>query len=178
MKKYMILGVANNWEKRKGLDVFFELAQGLDAEVYQIVLGGTNEKVDRTLPQNIISIHQTSNQRELSELFSSADLFVNPTREDNFPTVNLEALACGTPVLTFRTGGSPEMLDESCGSTVECGDVDALEAEIVRICENRPFSKESCLRRSKDFDSIKTYLLYLKLFDDRVEDIKNENCIC
>ena len=164
MKKYMILGVADNWEKRKGLDVFLELARRLYPESYQIVLVGTNEKVDRMLPQNIISIHRTLNQQELAEIYTAADLFVNPTREDNYPTVNMEALACGTPVLTFRTGGSPEALDKTCGSVVECNDVDALEQELIRICQDRPYSKEACRVRASEFDKDKQFERYIELY--------------
>lgn len=112
--KYILLGVAFGWGEKKGLDVFIRLAQEL-GENYQIVLVGTNELVDAQLPKNIISIYRTNNQQELAEIYSAADLFVNPTREENYPTVNMEAIACGTPVLTFRTGGSPEILDEKNG---------------------------------------------------------------
>ena len=124
--KKIILGVAFGWEKRKGLDVFSHLAQQLD-DSYQIVLVGTDTVVDKQLPSNILSIHRTQNQKELAEIYSAADVFVNPTREDNYPTVNMEAIACGTPVITFRTGGSPEMLDNSCGLVVDCDDIDALK---------------------------------------------------
>ena len=95
--KYILLGVAFDWGARKGLDIFIELAKRLD-EKYQIVLVGTNEKTDKLLPNDIISIHRTQNQKELAEIYTAADLFVNPTREENFPTVNIEALACGTPL--------------------------------------------------------------------------------
>ena len=94
---------------------------------------GTNDKIDKQLPKNIISIQRTQNQQQLAEIYAAADLFVNPTREENYPTVNMEAIACGTPVLTFRTGGSPEMIGESCGLVVEKGDVDAMAAAIFRM---------------------------------------------
>lgn len=73
---------------------------------FKIVLVGTNDEDDKILPDNIISIHRTSNQKELAEIYSSADLYFNPTREENYPTVNMESIACGTPVMTFKTGGS------------------------------------------------------------------------
>lgn len=104
--KKLILGVSLGWDQRKGLDVFTELADRL-GPAYQIVLVGTDRETDRSLPEGIISIHRTHDRRELAELYSAADVFVNPTREDTFPTVNLEALACGTPVITFETAGAP-----------------------------------------------------------------------
>ena len=98
------------WNYYKGLDIFLELYKKLDPSLYQIVLVGTDEVVDKKLPEGIISIHRTNDQIELAEIYSSADVFVNPTREDNYPTVNLEAQACGTKVITYCTGGSAETL--------------------------------------------------------------------
>ena len=160
----MLIGVASGWEVRKGLDVFVELSNRLDPKKYQIVLVGTNDSVDKQLPDNIISIHRTQNQQELAEIYTAADLFVNPTREDNYPTVNMEVIACGTPVLTFRTGGSPEILDETCGVVVDCDDIDAMESEIIRIAGEKLFLQETCLKRAKAFDASEKYIEYLNLY--------------
>lgn len=97
--------------KTKRIGLFCEMAKEL-GENYQIVLVGTDDDLDKQLPNNIISIHRTQNQKELAEIYTAADVFAMPTREENYPTVNMEAIACGTPVVTFDTGGSPEMLDE------------------------------------------------------------------
>lgn len=164
-QKYIVLGVAFGWGKRKGLDVFVDLAKRLDAEKYQIVLVGTDEKTDKSLPENIISIHCTQNQKELAEIYTAADVFANPTREENYPTVNMEALACGTPVITFNTGGSPECIDETCGMVVYCDDVDALESGIIKICETKVFTKENCLERAKGFDKNQRFEEYVKLYE-------------
>ena len=162
--KKILLGVSFGWDHKKGLDVFLELSRRLSAE-YQIVLVGTDVNIDTQLPENIISIHRTQDQRELAEIYSAADLFVNPTREENYPTVNMEALACGTPVLTFRTGGSPEMLDETCGSVVACDDVDALEEEILRICKDKPYSEVACLNKAREFDQNLRFKEYVTLYE-------------
>lgn len=164
--KKTLLGVAFGWSARKGLDVFVALSKRLNPNEYQIVLVGTNDEIDRKLPENIVSIHRTQNQAELAEIYSASDVFVNPTREENFPTVNLEALACGTPVLTFRTGGSPEMLDETCGSVVDCDDLEALEREIIRICTDRPYTKEACVQRTFDFDKNVKFREYSNLYKE------------
>ena len=161
--KKIVLGVSFGWGEKKGLDVFIELAKRLD-DTYQIVLVGTDARVDKQLPSNILSIHCTQNQQELAEIYSAADLFVNTTREENYPTVNMEAIACGTPVLTFQTGGSPEMLDETCGSVVPCDDIDALEKEIRRICADRPYSQEACVEKSKAFDKNQRFKEYVELY--------------
>ena len=158
--KFILLGVAFGWGVRKGLDVFVELASRLD-DRFQIVLVGTDDAVDRNLPEGIISIHRTQNQAELAEIYTAADLFVNPTREDTYPTVNMESLACGTPVVTFRTGGSPEMVDPTCGSVVPCDDIDALEQEILRTAETKPYSFDACLNKAKEFDMNERFEDYL-----------------
>ena len=162
--KYILLGVAFDWGRRKGMDLFIRLAQRLDPEKFRIVLVGTNDKQDELLPKNVISIHRTENQRQLAEIYSAVDLFVNPTREENFPTVNLEALACGTPVLTFRTGGSPESLDEKTGVVVECDDEEALYEAIIRSEEQRPFKCEDCRNRSLRYNQSDKFLEYAKLY--------------
>ncbi len=162
--KHIVLGVAFDWSVKKGLDVFVELSEKLDSN-YQVVLVGTDDEVDKKLSSKIISIHRTQNQQELAEIYSVADVFVNPTREENYPTVNMEAIACGTPVITFNTGGSPEMLDDSCGVVIECDNVDALEKEIIRVCELKPYSKENCFAKSLEFDRNERYKEYLQLYE-------------
>lgn len=161
--KKILLGVAFGWDERKGLDVFVELSKRLN-DTYQIVLVGTNDQLDKCLPKNIISIHRTANQEQLAEIYSEADLFINPTREETYPTVNMESLACGTPVLTFKTGGSPEILDDTCGAVVEKNDIGALENMVYYICENKPFSLDDCLKRAKNFNRYDKFQEYLKLY--------------
>lgn len=164
--KFVLLGVAFEWDKRKGLDVFIELSHRLESERFRIVLIGTDEVVDNKLPDNVISIHRTHNQRELAAIYSAADLFVNPTREDNYPTVNMEAIACGTPVLTFRTGGSPEIVDDSTGIVVDCDDVDAMEEQIRRCEASMPFEKNKCIEKAKEFDQKLRFMEYVELYKE------------
>lgn len=173
--KQIILGVAFGWGKRKGLDVFVELANRLDKHKYQIVLVGTDDEVDKQIPENIISVHRTQNQQELAEIYTAADLFVNPTREENYPTVNMESIACGTPVLTFRTGGSPEIPDETCGAVVDCDDIDAMEQEIMRIFSEKTYSKEACLGRAKMFDMNERFKEYVKLYEESIDNSNSPN---
>ena len=137
---------------------------------YQIVLVGGNEQTAKKLPANVLSIHRTQNQRELAEIYSAADVFVNPTREEVLGMVNIEALACGTPVVTFRTGGCPECIDETCGSVVECDDIDALEREIIRVCKDKPYSQEACIQRARHFDQKDKFKEYVKLCEEMVRN--------
>lgn len=164
--KKILLGVAFGWGIRKGLDIFIELARRLNEEKYQIVLVGTDEQVDKQLPINIISIHRTQNKTELAEIYTASDLFIIPTREDNYPTVNMEAIACGTPVLTFRTGGSPEMIDDKTGIVVDTENIDSLVREIERICNEMPYTQEDCLRRATQFEAQRCFIEYLDLMED------------
>jgi len=79
----------------------------------------------------------------------------------------MESIACGTPVLTFRTGGSPEIPDEKSGAEVECDDVDALVSEVIRICEISPFKKDDCIHRAKKFDINERFSEYIELYRER-----------
>ena len=167
--KKIILGVSFGWDYAKGLDVFIELSSMIPQE-YKIVLVGTDEKVDKLIPDNIISIHRTHDQSELAEIYSAADVFVNPTRQDTFPTVNMESLACGTPVITFKTGGSTEIITPECGIAIDKNDIKALYSAIIKMCDNS--NKESCViecqKQSVKFDekiAFNKYAdLYLKVF--------------
>lgn len=161
--KFILLGVAFGWGKRKGLDVFIELSKRLD-DRFQIVLVGTDENVDKQLPDNIISIYRTHNQTELAQIYTAADLFVNPTREEVLGLVNIEALACGTPVITFNTGGSPECIDKTCGAIVPKNDVDAMCEQIIDILENCRFTIDDCLNRAQRFNMNDKYEEYLKIY--------------
>ena len=160
--KFIILGAASIWEQRKGIDVFIELAKRLD-DRFKIVLVGTNDEDDKILPDNILSIHRTSDQKELAEIYTAADLFFNPTREENYPTVNMESIACGTPVMTFKTGGSPEIIDDKTGVVVE-DNIDAIEQKIISIYETRPFKPADLEERAKSFSADDKFAQYLRLF--------------
>ena len=169
-EKHIILGVSFAWGYRKGLDCFVEMAEKL-GEQYQIVLVGTDDEIDKNLPHNIISIHRTQNQKELAEVYSAADVFVMPTREENYPTVNMEAIACGTPVVTFDTGGSPEMLDDKTGIVVEANDIEATKKAIKDICEKKRCNDEEYIvAHSKNFDMKKRFAEYIELYANVLEE--------
>lgn len=168
--KYIVLGVSFAWGYRKGLDCFVEMAEKL-GEQYQIVLVGTDDEIDKNLPHNIISIHRTQNQKELAEVYSAADVFVMPTREENYPTVNMEAIACGTPVVTFDTGGSPEMLDNKTGIVVDANDIEATKKAIKDICEKKRCNDEEYIvEYSKNFDIKKRFAEYIELYANVLEE--------
>lgn len=129
--KFLIMGAASVWSPRKGFDDFIALANILPDNYRLVMVGLAPEKI-KTLPSNIVGINRTDNPTELAEIYSAADVFFNPTYEDNYPTVNLEAIACGTPVITYNTGGSPESVSTEHGFVVAKGDV----REVVERVKN------------------------------------------
>ena len=160
--KKIILGVAFGWGKKKGYDVFLKLAEQLPRN-YKIILVGNVGSLPRN--ENIMYINRTHNQKELAALYTCADVFANPTREENFPTVNIESLACGTPVVTFKTGGSPEILNEKTGSVVDVDDVEKFKNEILRVINQKPFSPEDCIDRAHEFTVQKMLSQYIHLYN-------------
>lgn len=150
-KKKIILGVASAWDLKKGLDDFVELSKILD-EHSKIVLVGVTDRQKAELPQNILAITRTNNVRELAEIYTAADVFFNPTYEDTYPTVNLEAQACGTPVITYRTGGSVESVPEE----------NVIEQGMFQI-----LASVSPKQAKKVMDKLDTSLAYAKLYGSK-----------
>lgn len=158
--KFIILGVTSVWGERKGLKYFIELSKKLN-DKYKIVIVGVNEKQKKSIPKDIISISRTNDVKELAEIYTSADVFVNPTLEDNFPTTNLESLACGTPVITFNTGGSIECINENTGSIVEKDDINGL----VKAIKNLKIDQLECISKAKTFfNKNKKFEEYISLY--------------
>jgi glycosyltransferase involved in cell wall biosynthesis len=154
--KRMILGVASVWTERKGYNYFMELSKELD-ENYQIVMVGVTEKQKKKLPSNILGIIRTNNVQELVEIYSTADIFFNPTLEENFPTVNLEALACGIPVYTFDTGGSWECISQDTGVIIK--EKNKFRGNKIFL---EKFEKFNCCKRARRFNKNDKFLVYEK----------------
>ncbi len=173
--KRIVLGVAALWNERKGFKDFVALSPLLSEE-YRIVLVGLSEEQMGMLPDGIIGIARTNNVAELAELYAAAEFFFNPTYEDNFPTTNIEALACGTPVITYRTGGSPEALDASCGFVVEKGGVRAAADIILHRGGGRDRYRAACLARAARFDRqvmCREYLSVYRRLAREANEVKN-----
>lgn len=162
----VVLGVASIWDKRKGFDDFLQLRALLDGNISIVLVGLSLDQIKR-LPEGIIGIRRTENIEELAALYSAADVFVNPTWVDNFPTTNIEALACGSPVVTYNTGGSPEAISEDTGIVVPKGDVRALQDAVKTVIQKgkNAYRDDSIERAVTMFDSKKRYQDYLDLYD-------------
>lgn len=163
----MILAVAANLEYRKGRDYLLELPKYLKEDEVLVVVGVQKGQKQLFLNNSkVIALYRTKDMDELIRLYSAADVFINPTLEDNFPTTNIEALACGTPVITFDTGGSGESLDAHTGIKVKKGDITELLSGIRYILERGKASyKEACLKRVKErFNKDIQYSKYIDLY--------------
>ncbi len=165
--KFVILGVANPWDTRKGLRFFIEMASSL-TDRFQIVLMGLSKRQIAELPPNIIALQKTNNIDELVDFYSSADVFVNPTLEDTFPTTNLEALACGTPVVTFDSGGSSEAVDAGTGIVVIQKDSTSLIEAISEIEDKgKAYYSNNCRERAlNNFKKEDRFQDYVELYYD------------
>ena len=170
--KKIVLGVANVWEHRKGLSYFEKLANDLSDE-YEIRLIGVSKKqkkeLDKKYKGKIKAMTRTSSIEELAEAYRNADVFVNATLEDNFPTTNLEALACGTPVVTYATGGSGESVTEKTGIVVQRANYQALLLAVVKACVDGSFDGAECRKRAEEYDKHKRYEEYLELYREILE---------
>lgn len=165
--RHILLGVASIWSREKGLDDFIRMA-GMLNEDEVVVLVGIKPEDRKRLPDNVVGIARTENIRQLAELYAAADVFVNPTWQDNYPTVNMEAIACGTPVVTYRTGGSVEVITPATGMIVEQGNLNEL-LKSIREIENKgkAFYREACRKYALlNFKKEDRYMEYLRLYEE------------
>ena len=164
-KKFIILGVASTWELRKGLDYFLKLSSKL-SDNYQIILVGLNKNQINQIPCTIIGIERTEDLQELAVLYTAADVFMNPTLEDTFPTTNLEAQACGTPVITFNSGGAPETISDRTGFVVKKGSIEGIIEAIEEVRKKgKAFYSKSCrLRAESYFNRKNRFQEYIDLY--------------
>ena len=169
-KKYKIIAVSSPWYPAKGELDIYKLRSILSDEEFEIIMVGLSEDQMKKLPAGIRGIQRTQNVNELAKLYSDSDVLINPTYADTFPTVNLEALACGTSVITYRTGGSPEAVDEKTGIVVEQGDIEAL-ADAIRKMKEHPLSSEACRKRAEEnFNKDKCFEKYINLYNTLLVD--------
>lgn len=186
--RFKIIAVSSVWYPNKGELDIYKLRTMLPDDEYEIMMVGLSTEQAKNLPKGIRGIQRTQNVQELAQLYSEADVLINPTYEDNFPTVNIEALACGTPVITYRTGGSPEAVrDEvsdgfkefqevsrgsggteryNTGMVIEQGNVVALANAVMQM-KDKPLSSADCRKRAEElFDKDKCFEKYVELYEN------------
>lgn len=162
--KKLIVGISASWEYRKGIDYFVYLSKNLPSEDYHVTLIGRVSDPEDERYSELTILPPVSTAEEVARIYQSADVFVNPTLADNFPTTNIEALANGTPVVTFNTGGSGESVDETSGLVVEKGNEEELLKAVVDVINNAKITKETCRKRAQMYSN-KRYTEYVTLFE-------------
>ena len=164
--KYVI-GVSNVWLPYKGWNDFLKLSDRLFKKIKIVLVGLDDQKISEAAKRGIIGIPRTQSVAELAALYSGAECFCNLTYYDTFPTTNLESLACGTPVITYRTGGSPEAVSPQTGFVVEQGSLNAVCEAIDKILDKgKLYYTTKCRQRAEQFfNKDDKFEEYLKLFD-------------
>ena len=160
------LGVASVWEKRKGLEDFYQLRQVLSSD-YRIILIGLDKSLTRQVPEGIDIVMRTDNQAQLAAYYSMADVFVNPSQAETFGLTTAEALACGTPCVVYDTSACPELISEETGRVVPLNDISAMAEAIRQICEKTDQTSmgNACRERAvKLFNKSERYQEYWKLY--------------
>lgn len=168
--KHILLGVASIWSREKGFDDCIQMADLLHPDE-MLVLVGVRPEQQKKLKKNMLGIPRTENIHQLAELYAAADAFINPTWQDNYPTVNLEAIACGTPVVTYRTGGSIEVITDQTGFIVPQGNVkEMLEAARLISQRGKAYYQQPCRTYAlENFRKEDRYQDYLDLYDKLTE---------
>ena len=161
--KRLLMSAASDWTDRKGLPELLRLAELLN-DRYRLVIIGLSQEEIRKLPSTVLGIERTNSISILRAWYSAVDCFVNPTLEDTMPLVNLEALACGTPVVTFDTGGCAEAITDACGRVVEQGNVEGLAHAVTEICEGGIEYTAACLEQAEHFSAERTVRAYDALY--------------
>lgn len=166
--KKMILAMATIFDRRKGVDYLNRLPSMLDDNEVLVLVGLSKEQKKTFAQDKCIGLGRTHSVEELADYYSAADVFINPTLEDNFPTTNLEALACGTPVVTFKTGGSPESIDETVGRVVEKGNLNGLLKSIREVLSiGKDAFISHCVEKARCcYNKDIQYLKYIELYKE------------
>jgi len=160
----MLLAVAAPFDSRKGYPDALAIAKRLGISA-RLVLVGLTEKQRRALPDTVTGILRTKGPEALVSLYGAADCLINPTYEETYPTVNMEAMACGTPVATYATGGCVEQITPPMGISVPCGDVGALAEAAMALSARRGELREACRAHAeREFDRAEAMRAYIALY--------------
>jgi len=163
--KFTVLAVSSVWTKQKGIDELNKIIPLLDNNIDVVVVGANSNKVNAQK-----CIERTENRDELVNLYSSSHLLINPTLEDNFPTVNIEALACGIPIVTYKTGGSPEVVNKKTGVVIEKGNYQEMVDCINNLYKDYYFKKEDCIKEAQKYDYSIMLNRYKELYESLLVD--------
>ncbi|HCV55195.1 MAG TPA: hypothetical protein DF911_04255 [Erysipelotrichaceae bacterium] len=166
--KRVYLAAASVWTKTKGFDDLVQLSTYLSSDEALVIVGVSRSQQRQLSHANVIALERLSSANVMAQVYSAADVLLNPTYEDTFPTVNLEAQACGCGVVTYRTGGSSEMVTEKTGAVVEKGNWD----ELLNAARNLSAEKEDCIRHAQQFTKEKMLNQYFQLYKEKDDYIQ------
>ncbi len=164
--KFVILGIIGNFKSHKGGKDFLKLSEMIGKDEVIVLL--SLEENPEDIPSNIIPLPKTSDDKLLAKIYSMADVFVNPTMQDNFPTVNIEAISCSTPVVTYNSGGSAESQCEGTGFVVEKGDIKGIYDAVLRV-KNGEISRDNCRKRGLEFKTKDCFRKYTEIYESIVK---------
>lgn len=170
----LVLGVCNAWYDWKGLDDMAALREILPDD-YEVMVVGVNEDQMHRLPEGITCIRRTDSVSQLAEIYSQADVFVNPSKVESFGMTTAEALSCGTPSIVYDTSACPEVVDNLTGRVVPLGDVNALAKAVMEICSlpGREAMRQACRERAiRLFNRQDRYKEYLQLYNEVLQNHK------
>ena len=169
--EFVILGMADKWYAEQNREIVEKLINTQGANT-KIIIVGCKEDQRKYFEQfdKVIPLGYVSNRNKMADIYAAADVFVNLTRADTLPTVNMESICCGTPVITFRCCGSPELVDEDCGYIIEEGDCEGLLSRIEDIKQS-PLSFDVA-KKQREFDKNECYKKYLDVYKSVSENQK------
>lgn len=160
--KRMLLGVSDRWSERKGLSFFYRYAEEKKPDEALVMVGFNKDELPK-VPQGIIALPRTDLVQQLVNLYSAADIVLNPSVEETFGLVTAEALSCGTPVIVQNATACPELVDESCGRIIEKNNYEQFKEAIINLENNLP-DAQACLTRATLFDKQTNYMKYIHLY--------------
>lgn len=171
MNKYIILGVANTWDQRKGLNDFIKLSKLISNNDLILLIGLNNDQI-RQLPNNIHGIPRTENVSELASIYAIADVYLNLSVEETFGLTTTEALACGTPVIVYNSTASPELVDDNVGIIVEKYNINKVYDAINKIkSKGKSYYSDHCRNRAISlFDKNICFKNYMKLYISKINN--------
>ena len=161
--KFVILGMADKWFAPQNREIVEKIIAAQDENSKIVIVGCRKEQMAYFSKfENVVPMGYVSDRHRLADVYASSDVFVNLTRADTLPTVNMESICCGTPVITFDCCGSPELVDEECGFVVREGDYIGL-LEAIENIKSKPLCFDLYKQHQK-FDKNQCYKKYLDIY--------------
>ena len=131
---------------------------------------GVTEKQKSKLSDNILAIQRTDDLMGLADAYSSADIFLNPSVEETFGMVSLEALACGTQVISNKYSANPELITDQCGIVVDDITTELYMSAINELKIN-PKNKQDCIKKAEQYNENNCHQKYLNLYEEIIRGI-------